>query len=394
MKKIMIFILLFVPIIVKGLEYPKLHYNNVIIYDSTDDRVLLKKNEQEIKSIASLTKIMTVIASLEKIDNLEEKVIFTKDMKDQVPYDASIAHLKVEHEYTYKDLLISTILPSGADASIALAISLNGDTESFVNEMNKKTIELDMKNTHFMNVTGLDNEEHYSTAEDVLKLLKYALNNETFKKIYTLKEYTLSDGLKVTSTTKQIGDHLNIDISQIIGSKTGYTQSSEYCISVLTNIKNHDILMITLDTKKDKNMYHVQDVITLIDFINNNYKEQTLINKNTTIKEIPIIVGKKYKINITKDITMLLENDYNKENFKIEYEGLKTLSYLDNHKKIGTIKVYYEKKLIYEEIVLLNIDNNKVYFLIGIQYLILIIFVIIRLIKMIGDKNDTRILTE
>ena len=184
MKKIIIIIiLLIIPLNVFALTYPELNSKKGIVYDLTDNKILYEKDSESISSIASLTKIMTTIVAIENINNYDQVVTFTNEMKQLVRWDASVAGLKVGDKVTYKDLLYASILPSGADATIALALSTSGSIKNFTDKMNAKAKELGLNNTSFVNVTGLDEENHYSTAKDVLDLLKYALNNKLFKEI-------------------------------------------------------------------------------------------------------------------------------------------------------------------------------------------------------------------
>jgi len=176
---------------IKALEFPTLHYNNAIIYDLTNDDLVYELNGKDKISIASLTKILTTMTAIEKINKLDDTIVYTKEMASLVWWDASTARLIVGHTYTYRDLLYASILPSGADATIAIVISLNDSINDFVNDMNILAKSIGMTSSNFINVTGFDNDNHYSTIEDLLKLLKYALNNNTFKTIYTIKEYTL-----------------------------------------------------------------------------------------------------------------------------------------------------------------------------------------------------------
>lgn len=164
-----------------GLE---INSTNAVMYNMNEDTVIFEKDKDEKISIASLTKIMTTIVAIENIDNLDEKVtIKVKDFATLYEEDASLAGFVVGQEVTYRDLLYGTMLPSGAEATQALANNLTGSVPNFVELMNKKAEELKLKNTHFANTTGLDSKDNYSTAEDVATILKYALKNETFKKI-------------------------------------------------------------------------------------------------------------------------------------------------------------------------------------------------------------------
>lgn len=267
MKKIVLILIIFLPLNVYALEQPELNSNKFIIYDLTTKEVLSESQAYEKTSIASLTKIMTTITAIEKINNLEDSIIITSGMINSVYWNASRAGLKVGDKVTYKDLLYASILPSGADATHALAYSLNGNLSSYIDDMNSLANKLELKNTKFGSVSGLDNINNYSTLYDVAKILEYALENETFKEAYTTKEYNLTNGLKVEATIIGFNKRMNLDISRIVGSKTGYTNNAGYCLSSLINSNNHEVIIITGGAKKeDNNYYHIIDTLNLIDY--------------------------------------------------------------------------------------------------------------------------------
>ena len=189
--------------------------------------VLYEKDSDKIVSIASLTKIMTTIVAIENIDDFNETVYITYDMLKDVPWDSSVAGLSIGDEVTYLDLLYASILPSGADATNSLAISLTGSIDNFVDMMNDKAQELNLFDTHFSNTTGYDIDNHYSTANDILKLLVYSLSNQTFKKIYTTNKYTFQTKGDANNTADfTLAEDTNI-IGEVIFKipKIGYIQS-------------------------------------------------------------------------------------------------------------------------------------------------------------------------
>lgn len=267
MKKILLILILFIPLNVQAIELPELSSNKFIIYDKTSNEILSELNSNEQTSIASLTKIMTVITALEHISNIKERIIITSPMLSGIYWNASRAGIKVGDNLTYEDLLYATILPSGADAAHALAISISGDINNFIDEMNNLAKKIGLENTNFANVSGIDNINNYSTLSDISKLLNYALDNKTFKEIYTTKEYNLTTGLKVEATIISFNKSMNLDISRILGSKTGYTNNAGYCLSSLINSNNHEVIIITSGAKKEENnFYHVIDTLNLIDY--------------------------------------------------------------------------------------------------------------------------------
>ena len=397
MKKILLLIILLLfPILTSALTYPNLHYKSALIYDMTDNKLLYELNTKEQRSIASLTKIVTTITALESIDDLTDEVTITNSMLSKVRWDASIAGLKAGQTYTYEDLLYASILPSGADATISLAISTSGSIDNFVKKMNELTDRIGMTNSNFVNVHGLDEKGHYSTAEDIHKLLMYCLKNPKFKEIYTTKEYQLSTGKIVKSTVKTTGNRIGKDTSRILGSKTGFTLGAGLCMSAIINSDNHEILIITLGaTPNTGNTYHVLDTLELINFIDDSYNIETISKKDTKLISIPVSLSKQesYDIKTTKDITKFLEKDYDKSLIKVEYKGKEKLSYKDKlNTKIGTITYTYNQEIISTEEVILNIEIKPDYIKILLKYKYYILGFILIIIILIPKKKKRRIL--
>ena len=392
-KYLLILLLLIFPILVRALDFPKTNSKIVEIYDLEDKKVLYEIDSNKESSIASLTKIATVMTAIENIDNLDEEVIITQDILDTVYWEASKAGLVANDKVTYRDLLYAAMLPSGADATNSIAILTSGSIEKYVDKMNDLAKKIGLKNTHFVNVTGLDIENHYSTADDVRKLLEYSLKNKTFKKVYTTKKYTLTNGLTVKSSIYTY-NKANIDTSKIIGSKSGFTYNAGYCFSSLSNINGHEMLIIVLKaTKEDNLFYNVIDSVNLVNFLTDNYKEQILIKKNKTIKTIPVILSKNnnYNIKANQDIKLYLPSDYDKNNIKVKYNGLEQISF--NNKvgeKIGTVSYYYGKKLITKENIILKTKQEVSIKKVLKKYYYIFIILIIIIVLIIPKKKKRR----
>lgn len=159
MKKIIILLLLttfLIPINVFSLNYPQLHYKSCIIYDLTDQKILYELNSNESLSIASLTKLLTIITAIENNSDLNKSIIYTQEMQNNAMWYASSVGFKVGEELTFMDLLYGAMLPSGADATVALAFTTSGSIENFVNKMNITAQKIGMNNSNFVNVHGLD----------------------------------------------------------------------------------------------------------------------------------------------------------------------------------------------------------------------------------------------
>lgn len=384
MKKVLFFILNLVIFTncVYALEEPNLYSKDYVLFDTTDQKIIYEKNINERTNIASLTKIMTTITAIEKISNLEDKVTITEEMLSNIKFDASLAGLKVGDILSYKDLLYASILPSGADATQALAYSLSGNVPKFVKDMNTLAKKIGMSNSNFVNVTGLDIDNHYSTISDLLTMLRYALNNETFYTIYKTKEYTLSNGKTVYATVSKYNKLMNLDISRIIGSKTGYTNNAGLCISSIFESNGHRFIFISTNAEFIfGNYYNLKDNLNIIKFMDQNYNNQILVKKNEEVASIPTYLSniKTYKIQATDNIQEYLPNDYNKDEVKVTYEGKNKISFLDNNKKIGTIKIMYQNNILKEENVIVN--NLKINIFVVIIIAIIIFIILIRIFK-------------
>ena len=347
--KIFLIITVLFSINVKALELD-INSNNAILINLNEDTVLYEKNSEEKTSIASLTKIMTAIVVLDKVDNLDEKIKLTyEDFKGLAEENAAVAGFKVGQTVTYRDLLYALLLPSGADAAQALSRNIAGSKEKFVELMNIKVKELKLENTHFVNPTGLDQKDGYSTVKDVSIMFKYAIKNKDFLEIIKTDKYTTSDKtltFKSTLTSKK--NNLNMDY--LIGGKTGTTLDAGLCLASLATYDNVDYMLVTANTKYTKtNPLNFLDAKKIYEYFINNYGYKVLINKNDILVKIKTKNSTKdeIKFKAQKEIKKYLKNDFKKENVKIKYKGLKELSYKNKlGEKIGKVDIYYNNEKI------------------------------------------------
>lgn len=355
MKKvgyIILTIILMIPFGIKALEIEGLNSKYVIVYNKDEDKIIYEKNAEEKTAIASLTKIMTTLVAIENIEDLNEKVTITTKMLNGIPYDASVAGLKVGETYTYDELLYASMIPSGADATQALAVSLTGSINNFVDKMNDKAKELKLEDTNFVNTTGLDINGHYSTAKDVLTLLNYALDNETFKKYFeaTIKDYTLSNGNILKSTLKHY-NNLGYDLSYVKGSKTGYTDEAGLCLGTLSNIDNTNIITITINAPYENRNKNVVDLDKIYSSLKKGYAKINLVEEGEIINTLKTKYAKEKttRLRATKTITKYIEKPYKDEDLNISYEGEELISStIKKGTEVGKLKVYYKDELIEE----------------------------------------------
>jgi len=207
---------------------------------------------------ASMTKIMTLIVAVEKLKSLDATFTMTYEIiAPLVKQEASRAGFDPGEVVDANNLLYGLILPSGADAAVALADMIAGSEGEFVNLMNKKCEEMGLKNTHFTNTSGLQDVNHYTTPIEMAMIMEYAMKNETCAKILSTYQYTTTPtvqhptGILLTSTmfSRMYGNE--VPGMTILAGKTGYTDESGNClISYAEKNGRHFVVVIAGGTYK------------------------------------------------------------------------------------------------------------------------------------------------
>lgn len=365
MKKILTLIITFVILTVKvNAVNLNISSKTAILYNLDNGEILYEKNADEKVSIASLTKIMTALVTLENIQNLDKQVVLiNQDFQGLVQANAVTAGFTKGEIVTYKDLLYGLLLPSGADAAKALARNVAGSEDGFIKMMNDKVKELDLKQTNFSTVIGLDDENNYSTARELSLIFKEALKNNDFKTIIKAKQYTTSDSkIKFKSTIQSNAKKFDIDIPYILGGKTGTTTDAGLCLATIAKANNVNYMLVTTGALYDKKApHHIEDAKIIYDYFINNYGNQKVVNKNNPFKTIKTKYTDKNTLKLypNKNITMYLKNDYNKNDIKYTYQGKEELTPLNKKgETIGTLKIYYQDKLLDTQKIILKENLN------------------------------------
>ena len=396
MKKyilLLLTIILMLPFSLNALEINGLYSKNIMVYNVDEGKVLYEKSADKSTPIASLTKIMTTLVALENIEDLDEKIKITWGMLNEVPWDASIAGFQAGDSVTYRDLLYGVMLPSGADAASALAISVAGSEEDYVKLMNDKAKELNLNDTTFIDTTGY--YQNKSTAKDITNLLLYALKNEEFKKIFETKEYTTTNNLKFKATILSYSKKLPYDLSYVLGSKTGYTDEAGLCLATISNIKDEKIITVSLNAIVDSDMNkHIKDLNTIYETVDSNFSKIKLFNQNDNLYKIKTKYTKNdyYVAKTTDDIYKYVEGEFDESLVKVEYDGQETIWY--NTPKgtlLGTLKVYYDKDLV--ETIQVKLEEELSFNLISFvkdNYILLTVGFIVLLVIYIRIKRKMR----
>ena len=253
-----------------------LHSPNVILIRLSDHIVLMQKNSEEKIYPASLTKMMTAIVAIENLPDLKEEIKLTNStFQGLYEADASMAGFQPGEQVKAIDLLYGVMLPSGAESCIGLADQIAGSEQDFVKIMNQKSADLGMDNTHFENTTGLHDENHYTTVKDLSILLRYALQNDTFREIFTSSRHSTQPtnkhpgGITFYSTMFEDFNNQSIISGEILGGKTGYTDEAGLCLASLAKVGKQEYILITADAKgdHDSEQYNITDAFAVYNSI-------------------------------------------------------------------------------------------------------------------------------
>jgi D-alanyl-D-alanine carboxypeptidase (penicillin-binding protein 5/6) len=227
---------------------PELAVKAYLLKDFNSNRVLAEQHSQKRVEPASLTKLMTAYLSFKALKAGQLTLDQTLPISEKAwRVEGSKMFVDTTMTVNVDELLHGMIIQSGNDASIALAEGIGGTEEAFATKMNKEATRLGMKNTHFINATGLPDTQHYTTAYD-LSILATALVQdfpEQYKRLYSVKEYTYN---KITQPNRN--RLLWLD-PYVDGMKTGHTESAGFCLISSAKRGEHRLISVVLGTAND-----------------------------------------------------------------------------------------------------------------------------------------------
>ena len=312
----------------------------VFLWDLDHAKAILSQNAEQEMPVASLTKIMTALVTLEK-RQLNETVVITQEMVGNLGDYVAIG-LRVGQSVTVEDLLYATMLPSAGDAAQALAISTSGSIADFAEAMNQKAKSLGLKKTHFSNPVGM-NENNYSTAHDMSIVLQAALQNETFTKIFQTYQYQLkSVNLTAEKTFTKRAD--------ILGGKTGYTQLAGRCFASNAKLNGVNYALVTLNADPNSTE-HIKDAERIYGYVKETYIEKDILQAGSLIKTLAVTDSKQKTLDLHagQTVRVILHKDIKPEQLTYQFNGTETITPdIPLGAKLGTYSIYYGEDKLYE----------------------------------------------
>ena len=363
MKKLLLIISIFLLSINVYADDLEISAPSAILMEASTGKVLFEKNANEPLSPASMTKMMTLLITMENVDNgvikLSDKVTVSKNASDM---GGSQVYLEEGAQYTLEEIIKAVCIASGNDAAVVLAETIGGNVESFVNMMNKKAKELGLSETNFVNPYGLDADGHQSSAMDMAKIARELLKHETILKYTSIYEDHLQkkDGtsLWMVNTNKLVRFYNGVD-----GLKTGFTDKAGYCMTA-TGMWN-DLRLIAVVMKEESSDNRNKDITAMLNYGKSNYKIKKVLRSNKPIGKLKISLGenKTSDVYLKEDVSYLYKSNDKIPKYTYKVKINKVTAPLKKGSIIGKAKIYEDNKYKETRTIIINKDIKKCSFL-------------------------------
>ncbi len=388
----------------------QIYSDSAILIEKETGKILYAKNSDKKMYPASTTKILTAIIAIEKL-SLDEKITASYDAIMAIPPGYSNAAIQVGETLTAKELLQVFLVHSANEAGFILAEHISGSFSSFADLMNEKAKEIGCLNTHFTNPSGLQDENHYTTAYDLALIARYCMSNDTFRSIVSMESCTIPATDKYEerffrNTNEMLYSKSQYYNENIIGIKTGYTSQALNCL--IAGFKNDDMELISVvlgasASVGDKNLSgKYTDTKTLFDYGAQNFRNTKILSAGDVITNTEV----KHAASDSKNVDLIVQkNVYDFINTSINIDEItpeiklndNIVAPITKNSILGTITynidgVSYTSNLVAKN----DVRANEVFenFL-KLIFAVLIIFIIYKLMynsknKKNGKKNKKK----
>lgn len=328
-----------------------------ILYELNTDTVLLEQDADARLYPASTTKLMTALVAME-YGNPEDIITVPAEAVDGLFELGSASYLLAGEEISFMDLMEYMLIASGNDAANAMAIHISGSISAFADLMNNRAQELGCTNTHFVNPHGLHDEEHYTSARDLLRIAKAAMQNPTIAEIVAKDEVVLPITNKHPQTTTKYTTNYLISRKSTrdyyyegaIGIKTGTTTPAGLCLVAACVKGDYTYYTVVLGAEKGENGERNQFIETakLFDYGAENFSQQVMLSSSEPIAEVPVrLSNEKDSVVVTpsENITAMLPNAFETSDLTMRYTVEESVAApVQAGDVLGKLTVSYEGK--------------------------------------------------
>lgn len=290
-----------------------LYARSAVLMDADTGRILFGKNDNEVMPMASTTKIMTLLVTLEHAD-LDE-IVEVSERAASMP-DVQL-HIREGERYRLQDLCYSLMLESHNDSAVAIAEHVGGTVEGFAAMMNQKAKHLGCYHTYFITPNGLDAEDehgkHSTTARDLARIMRCCIKNETFLSITREPSWTFTDMDGNRSFTVQNKNAFLQMMEGALTGKTGFTNEAGYCyVGALERGEKRLITVVLACGWPNHKTWKWMDTKALMNYGLEDYHKETLGSDRMALEPVSVMDGQKEKVEILTDAALedfLLKED-------------------------------------------------------------------------------------
>ena len=272
---------------------PAIYAESGILVDLDTQEILYSKNIDKQLYPASITKIMTTLIAIES-SSPKDPVTFSQTALDSIEWDSSNIGCRLNETLTMEQCWYAMMLNSANEVCCGVAEQIAGSIDAFVDLMNQKAAELGCTNTHFANPNGLPDENHYTTAHDMALIANAAYENETFRQVFTTRQYEIPPTSQYTETRYLYNHHKMMQpdteyyYEGCLGGKTGYTEAALNTLVTFASRSEKTLLCVTMRTQ-GRQVY--TDTASLFDYgFSQTFPdgEAALLNGTPTPTETPV----------------------------------------------------------------------------------------------------------
>ena len=332
---------------------------SAIMLEASTGEIIFQKNVNEKRPPASMTKMMSMLLIMENIEKgnltFEEEVTASAYASSM---GGSQIFLKAGEKMKVEDLLKGIAIGSGNDATVAMAERIAGTEEAFVKLMNDRAKELGLNNTNFKNSTGLDVENHYSTAFDMSVIARELVKHKKILEFTgTYEDYLRKDSASpfwLVNTNRLVRFYQGVD-----GLKTGYTKEAGYCLT--STAEKDNMRLITVVMNEPSTQIRNGETSSMLDYGFNMYSVNKILDTDTSLQKSKVELGSVLEVEIVPTEEVKILNNKNSDERNVTYElELNTIKApVKKGDIVGKIKVYEDNKVINEINATVKYDVDK-----------------------------------
>lgn len=347
-----------------------------IAYEVGTDTLVYASNVDERLYPASMTKVMTCLVALEMCD-LDEIVTVDGDAIAYLDVSGSGAELLDGEQISMRDLLYCLMVKSANDAAVTIAKHLAGSEDAFVELMNQKAAEIGCTNTHFVNAHGLHDENHYTTARDMAKIMTAGIQNETFCTLFSetyheVPATNLSEARQLFTTNYLMSDDLNENFydPRVIGGKTGFTTPAGRCLATVSESNGMKLVIVIMGAEAEyaEDGYSVisygnfEETVGLMNHIYDGYMPAQVLSANQIFEQFKVSGGVTDTQGYTQQIrsTILpVGSNVNALRYEIELDNGGITAPVKSGDTIGLVRVWHGSNCVAQEQMYSSVDVEQ-----------------------------------